>query len=120
MDLARCCKAGEIGIEEFCELLGMRPRMTHFLKKGDYVVFPKFGGKDILKLEMIAALDSPEEGDFITVRGSTGPINGNVFVKIQKGECPEYLLIEGDRIGEPGCPTSVYDLVNAYLKKRCA
>ena len=118
MDLARSCEEGQIGIEEFCELLFMRPRRTHFLNIGDYVVSTYFGKEDVLKLERIAKLNYPEKGDFVTTRGSIGPINGNVFIKIQPREHPEYLLIEGDRIGEPTCPTPVYDRVNKHCEGR--
>ena len=114
-DLEKACKQGEIRIADFVELLSMRPRRTHLLKAGDYVVLsPVIGRRDILKIEEIARLDSPESGDFETVRGTTGPINGNVFIKIDKPGFPRYLLIEGDRIGESGCPTPVYDVINEY------
>ena len=121
MDLAKSCEEGQIGIERFCcELLTMRSRRTHFLREGKcYVVSPRFGRSDVVALDKVVKLDSPEKGDFETESGAIGPINGNVFVAFQKGEYPECLLVEGDRIGEPNCPVPVYDLVNDYTRRRC-
>ena len=123
MDLAKSCEEGQLRVEEFCELLGMRPRRTHLLDTGDYVVLTPTSMEDayrgnVLAVEKIVGLDLSEKGDFVTTRGTIGPINGNVFVKIQKGKSPRCLLIEGDRIGEPNCPVPVYDLVNKYVKSR--
>lgn len=123
MDLKKSFKEGRIEISDFCELLGMRPRRTHLLDVGDYVVLSCIGAEDVyrrnvLTVERIVGLDSPEKGDFETAQGTTGPISGNVFIKIQKGKSPTYLLIEGDRIGKPWCPTPVYDLVNKYVESR--
>ena len=129
MDIGKSCKDGRIEISDFCELLGIRPRRTHLLDVGDYVVFTPTSQEEVyrgenacigavVEVEEIAELDSPERGDFVTTRGTIAPINGNVFVKIQKGKSPRYLLIEGDRIGESGCPKPVYDLVNRYLESR--
>ena len=123
MDLAKSCEEGQVRVEDFCELLGMRPRRTHLLDTGDYVVLTPTNMVDayrgtVLAVEKIAELDSPEKGDFVTTRGTIGPMNGNVFVKIQKDKPPKCLLIEGDRIGEPGCSVPVYDLVNKYVENR--
>mgnify|MGYP001582356724 CR=1 FL=1 len=123
IDLAKSCEEGQVRIEEFCELLGTRPRRTHLLDTGDYVVLTPTDMKDtysgnVLAVEKIDRLDSPEKGDFVTTRGTIGPMNGNVFVKIQRGKFPICLLIEGDRIGEPACPIPVYDLVNKYLESK--
>ncbi len=129
MDMEKSCEKGRIEISDFCELLGMRPRRTHLLDVGDYVVLTPTSQEEVyraenacrgaaLVLEEIAKLNFPERGDFVTTRGTIAPINGNVFVKIGEGESPRYLLIEGDRIGEAGCPTPVYDLVNRYLESR--
>ena len=123
MDLAKSCEEGQVRVEDFCELLGMRPRRTHLLDTGDYVVLTPTNMVDayrgtVLAVEKIAELDSPEKGDFVTTRGTIGPMNGNVFVKIQKDKSPQCLLIEGDRIGEPGCSVPVYDLVNKYVENR--
>ena len=123
MDLAKSCEEGQLRVEEFCELLGMRPRRTHLLDTGDYVVLTPTSMEDayrgnVLAVEKIVGLDSSEKGDFVTTRGTIGPINGNVFVKIQKGKSPRCLLIEGDRIGEPNCPVPVYDLVNKYVESK--
>ena len=127
MDIGESCKGGSIEISDFCRLLGMRPRSTHFLDVGDYVVLAPatqeelYRGENacrgaVLEVEEIAGLDSPERGDFVTMRGTIAPINGNVFIKIQEGKSPTYLLIQGDRIEESCCPAPVYDLVNEYLK----
>jgi hypothetical protein len=115
--LERSCKKGVLKIEEFIELLGTGVRRTHFLEVGDYALSVRFNN-DVIITDRIAKLNSPEKGDFLTVRGATGPISGNVFIKINKKDFPKYLLIEGDKIGEPGCPTPVYDLVNEYIKSR--
>ena len=129
-DLAKSCKTGRIELSAFCELLGsMRPRRTHLLDKGDYVVLTPISAEDVFRaenacrgavliVEEITELDAPERGDFVTSRGTDGPINGNVFIKIQKDNFPRYLLIEGDRIEESNCPVSVYDLVNKYINAR--
>ncbi|MDP2947756.1 MAG: hypothetical protein Q8N88_06600 [Nanoarchaeota archaeon] len=129
MDIGKSCKEGRIEISDFYELLGMRPRRTHFLDVGDYVVLTPTSQEEVyrgenacrgavLEVEEIAELDSPERGDFVTIRGTIAPINGNVFVKVQKDKSPRYSLIEGDRIGEAGCPMPVYDLINKYVESR--
>jgi len=121
MSLERYCKEGKIEIGQFFEFVAWRmPRRTHLLDAGDYVVIPHPYQKDHVDVEEIAGLDSPERGDFVTVRGTTGPINGNIFIKINKGRYPEHLLIEGESIGKPTCPVPVYDLINEYLENRCS
>jgi hypothetical protein len=97
-----------------------RPVRTHYLDTGDYAVLSCVCKEDVLSLERIERLNFPEQGDFITVLGTTGPINANVFIKLYNEKFPKYLLIEGDKIGEPNCPVPVYDLVNKYLEKRCS
>jgi hypothetical protein len=120
MDLEQSCREGRIRIREFFEFVaGRRAYRTHLLDVGDCVVSPCFGREDVLALERISGLDSPEKGDFVTEGGITGPIRGNVFVKIKKGHFPEYLLIEGDGVGEPHCPVPAYDLVRKYVEERC-
>lgn len=129
MNIGKSCNEGRIEISDFCELLGMRPRRTHFLDVGDYVVFTPTSQEEVyrgenacrgavLEVEEIAELDSPEKGDFVTTRGTIAPINGNVFIKVQKDKSSRYWLVEGDRIGEAGCSTPVYDLINKYVKSR--
>ena len=124
MNLAKKCKEGTIKTDEFFEFAAwQRPRRTHLLDTGDYVVLTPTSMEDayrgnVLAVEKIVGLDLSEKGDFVTTRGTIGPINGNVFVKIQRGKSPRYLLIEGDRIGEPNCPVPVYDLVNKYVESR--
>ncbi len=126
MDLEKSCKQGRIPVNDFCELLGMRPMRTHLLDTGDYVILTiltcvseeYINGQKALALEKITSLDSPEKGDFMTDKGTTAPINGNVFIKIQKKRYPEYLLIEGDRVGEANCPIPVYDFVNKYMQSK--
>ncbi len=122
MDLAGRLKEGSMPVAEFFGVIvGQRAWRTHVLKKGDYLVGTCFGRDDVVRAERLAKLDSPEIGDFRTVGGTTGPISGNVFIKINpKGEYPPYMLVEGDRIGEPNCPAPVYGLVSDYLKRRCA
>lgn len=120
MDLGKSCEKGKIGIDEFFEFaVWQRPRRTHLLDIGDYVVFSHPYKRDHVDIEKIFELDFPEKGDFLTNRGSIGPINGNVFIKINRGGFPHYLLVEGDRIGEPACPIPVYKRLNSYVKRRC-
>ncbi len=116
MDLEKSCEKGAINMNEFFEFIaGRRVYRTHLLDRGDYVVIPHSAREDVLVLEKIAELDSPEKGDFATVDGTTGPINGNIFIRIDKKGFPKYLLIEGDEINERHC--SVYNLVNKHLEK---
>lgn len=121
MDLKESCEKGRIEINNFFEfVVRQRPIRTHCLDSGDYVVLPHPYQEDHVDVEKIVGLNSPERGDFVTDRGTTGPISGNVFIKVNKGDIPKYLLIEGDRIGEPTCPVPVYDLINKYLENRCS
>ncbi|MBI2558912.1 hypothetical protein HYW20_06335 [Candidatus Woesearchaeota archaeon] len=117
MNLVERCKEGGMEVGEFFEFaVSQRPRRTHLLDVGDYVVISNPFKKDQVDIESIAGLDSLEKGDFITVKGITGPISGNVFIKMNKGKSPEYLLIEGDGVtGENG---SVYDSMKEYLVNR--
>ena len=117
MNLVERCKEGKTSIGEFFEFaVSQRPRRTHLLAMGDYAVLPHPFRTDQVNIEKIAKVDSPEKGDFVTSKGTIGPISGNVFIKINKGKYPEYLLMEGDRVtGENG---SVYDSVKKYLESR--
>lgn len=116
MELEKLCEKGAINMNEFFEFIaGRRVYRTHLLDRGDYVVIPHSAREDILVLEKIAELDSPEKGDFATIDGTTGPINANVFIRIGKEGFSEHLLIEGDKMNERHC--SVYNLVNKYLDK---
>lgn len=124
MNLEEKCKEGRIEIDKFFEFIESKMAVrTHALDIGDYVVLAFPYQEDHVDVERIAELDSPEKGDFVTVQGTTGPISGNVFIKINKGkgrkfpEHPEYLFIIGDRVtADTG---SVYELLNKYLARRC-
>ena len=111
--IEQACKEGKIGIKDFSEFLIWKiPRRTHILDVGDYVVHPHHTEKDIICIEKIAELDSPEKGDFVTTKGTTGPINGNIFIKIEKNKSPYNILLEGDNVGKDN---PVYSLVKEYL-----
>jgi hypothetical protein len=124
MDLEKRCEEGTIGIGEFFEFaVCKRPVRTHALGKGvhtsnegDYAVLPYVLRDDLLALEKVTKLNCPEKGDFTTAKGTTGPINGNIFIKIKKGKFPEYLLIEGDNLSRGS--GSVYGLMQKYLGER--
>lgn len=117
MSLEEDCKKGEIKIWDFTELLGTIPRRTHLLEKGDFAVRTCVGREDIVAVEEIVELNSPEEGDFTTDKGTTGPISGNVFIKIQKGDSPKYFIIEGDKVGEVNYQDPIYDLVRNFIEQ---
>ena len=120
IDIENSCKKGKIGIEDFFEFIAWKiPRRTHFLDVGDYVVMAHPYRPDHVDIEKIAELNFPEKGDFITNKGTMGPISGNVFIKPNNKRYTAHLLIEGDRIGEPTCPALVYKAINNYLKKWC-
>jgi len=110
--IEQACKEGKIGIKDFSEFLIWKvPRRTHILDIGDYVVHPHHTEKNIVCIEKIAELDSPEKGDFVTAKGSTGPIQGNIFIKIDKNRFPYHALLVGDSADN----NSVYSLVKEYL-----
>jgi hypothetical protein len=107
--IEQACKEGKIGIKDFFKFTAWKmPLRAHILDAGDYVILPHHTEKNILLIEKIAELDSPEKGDFVTSKGTTGPISGNIFIKLAKNK-PDYMLIEGDNINH------VYSLVNKYL-----
>lgn len=116
MSLEQRCKEGTIGIKELFEfVVGRRAWRTHLLDPGDYVVLPPIFNEDPLAIEEIAELDYLEKGDFITKKGTTGPINNNIYIKITNEGSLQYTLIEGDRVNaESG---GVYELINEYIKK---
>jgi len=120
MNIKESCEQGRIEIGFLSEHLAWtRPTRIHLLKVGDYALVSLPHIKDYVRAEKVEELDSPEKGDFLTVRGTTGPINGNVFIKVNdKNKYPPYMIIEGDRIEDPNCPAPVYDLVNEYLRNR--
>ena len=117
MNLAKQCEEGRIGIDEFIQFaLCKRPMRTHVLKEGDYVVMPDPLPRAQLLIEQVARIDYPEPGDFQTDKGTTGPISGNVFVKLNSPSIyPLPALLEGDRMDRGR--GSVYDSVNRYLER---
>ena len=118
MDLEKRCKEGSIPVNEFFQfVVGAIPRRTHYLDVGDYVVIARPYQEDHINVEEIVGLNSPEKGNFITVQGTTGPISGNVFIKIDKKGFPKYLLIEGDNVDIGN--RAVYDVLDNYLRERC-
>ena len=120
MNLAKKCKEGTIKTDEFFEFAAwQRPRRTHLLNVGDYVVLSDIFQEDKLVIEKIAQLDYLEAGDFLTDKGTTGPISGNVFIKVDRKLISHRgtTLIEGDRLNYG--PGSVYYSINKYLENRC-
>jgi len=106
-----------MGMDEFFQFaVSKRPLRTHLLSKGDYAVLPHPFRTDRAYIEKIAELDSPEKGNFVTSKGTTGSISRNVFIIIKKGKYPEYLLVEGDKV--TGYNGSVYDSVRKYLESK--
>lgn len=115
-NLVQRCRQGSMPIKEFFEYAVWQvPRRTHLLKVGDYVVSPHPTQEDVIVLDRIAELDSPEKGDFVTERGASGPINGSVFVYLDKNNYHPAMLIEGDRLYTG--KDSVADSLRRYLEK---
>jgi len=107
MTLRQICKKGNISVQDFIDFCAFKPaRRTHLLEVGYFLVASSLTGED-LKIEEIAEFDYLGENDFRTVKGITGPISGNIFIKLcgKKG----YEIIEGDRpyLGEG----SVYNMI---------
>lgn len=93
--LKQRCLEGKIPIDEFIYFGAFaKTKKTSLLKVGDYLVSPSMSGTS-LDIEEIAELNYLEQGDFRTVKGTTGPISGNVFIKIGKRD--KSSLIEGDK-----------------------
>lgn len=55
------------------------------------------GYESFFMAEKISKLNYPKKGEFITIEGTTGPIKGNLFIKIQKNKPSIYWLIDGRR-----------------------
>ncbi len=104
------CREGNIPTREFIDFCAFKPSMrTTCLYVGDYLVMPSLtGGLDI---EEVAELGYLEPGDFRTVKGTTAPISGNIFIGFDKRG---YRVIEGDRI-DTG-PSSVYETVKLWQR----
>ncbi len=117
MNLAKRCNEGRIGFDEFIQFaLGKRSMRTHALKEGDYVVMADPVPRGRLLIEQVSKLDYLEVGDFLTSRGTSGPISGNVFIKVDNSlNPPRYELIEGDRLDKGH--GSVSHSVNRYLER---
>lgn len=53
-----------------------------YLKKGDYLLLPavdkseEYGYESFFMAEKISKLNYPKEGDFTTIKGTTGPNKG--------------------------------------------
>ena len=111
-------KEGRVQIEDLFQVLLHRTYRTHILREGDYVlsspIFPEHE-PGILEAEKVRQVDYPEPGDFITDKDSTGPISGNVFVRVDENHFPPVFIMEGDHIGKPKHRCRVYDTVNKYL-----
>jgi hypothetical protein len=113
------CRAGEISVKEFVDFAQFKPAFrTHCLDVGDFVVRPSLFKKGVLEIEKIAELEYLGEHDFRTVNGTTGPISGNLFIKInKKGDnfIGGYTIIEGDRPYTG--PGSVYQAVRQWRER---
>jgi hypothetical protein len=122
-DIGRCLRQGKIGMEGFIGFVGTQRPMNHqLLKVGDYVAVPNPLRADSIDLEKVAEIDYLERGDFRTSKGTTGPLRGNVFVRVERtrnstGTYVKYSLIEGDQVTKD---TEVYRLAREYQESQAA
>lgn len=112
MKLKQRCKEGHMSTQEFVEFASFKPvARTHLLDAGDYLVTPAVT-RPGLDIEMIDELDYLGEHDFRTVKGTVGPISGNIFIKL--GETGQDMIMEGNRPYHG--PGSVYEAVRILQK----
>jgi len=105
-------------MHEFAKFaVGKSAFRTHCLDVGDYVISASPVGKEELHIEKIAELGYAGENDFRTVRGTTGPISGCIFIKLRDKRkiIMTPALIEGD--SPYTGPGSVYRAVNQWVKR---
>lgn len=116
MNIEQRCKQGKMSVAEFIAFARCKPLFrTHCLEEDiSYFLYPDIFDDQILRLEKVTELDYLEKGDFITSKNTTGPISGNVFIKI--GSNNQHMLIEGDRPYKG--KDSIYEAVVNYLKNR--
>ena len=69
-----------------------------------------YTGKGGLRTEEVKVVDYIDPGDFLTKGGTTGPISGNIFLRLVPGADP--ILLMGDRISTG--QGSVHDYLNMY------
>jgi hypothetical protein len=86
---------------------------TSVLTTNDYLVLPDVLGKDKLRLEKIAKLNSPEQGDLVTVCDTDSSIQGNVYVQIIPSESAIFIAI-GERVYTG--VHSVHQTIRDFLK----
>ena len=105
MSLDQHCREGHLEDSEFVQLVAHQtPVGTEHLARGDYLIAPEMF-RSGFRAERIVQLGIGAEHDFRTVRGTTGPIEGNVYIKLPKpGQVSTPILIRGDRAhgAEPG------------------
>ena len=122
-DIERCLRQGKMGMEGFIGFASTQRPMNHqLLKIGDYVAVPNPLRADSVDLERVTEIDYLEKGDFCTSDGTTGPIRGNVFVRVERtrnstGTYVKYSLIEGDQVTKD---TEVYKLARKYWESQAA
>ncbi|MEK6895725.1 MAG: hypothetical protein AABX48_04355 [Nanoarchaeota archaeon] len=121
MNLPELCIKGEVNAEDFIKLIRKdfpAPHRTNILSKGDYALIRNSLNRRIVKLERVEEIDYLEHGDFLTENGTTGPIRGNVFVKIDSKSPYGYILMEGDDVSRGN--GSAYDQILDYLERKVA
>lgn len=113
MRLDQICKKGEIKIDEFIRNTIRSPvsGIGH-LNVGDFLIISIGIKEDVLNLEKVTELDYLEHGDFLTEKGTTGPYNGNLFLKLNKDGTPRFIEGEHPYKGEG----SVYEALYNYLR----
>mgnify|MGYP001568329193 FL=1 len=122
MNLPELCIKGEVTAEDFITLMKKDfpvPHRTNILSKGDYALVRNPVNKRIVRFERVEEIDYLEHGDFLTENGTTGPIKGNVFVKIDSEERPRgYLFMEGDDVSAGHSNGSIYGQIRDYLESQ--
>ena len=112
MSIDQHCLEGNIPAEEFIDFLsGHEPMDPNKVKRGDYLVSPPgWTGKGGLRTEEVKVVGHIESGDFLTKGGTTGPISGNIFLRLVP-EADPLLLMGGTVYGGPG---SVHEYLGMY------
>ena len=112
--LKQRCAKGKISVKEFFDFCAFKPAVrTCLLEVGDFLVTPN-PVKPGLNIERITDIDYLERGDFRAADGTTGPISGNIFIKL--GKRRDYMIVEGDRpYAGPGSVAYAVKMVRALL-----
>ena len=119
MDLMKSCEDGQISVKDFLAILERDMpapmRAQHLVQEGDYALTINSLVPNVIAFERVAAVNSPERGDFVTDKGTSGPIQGGVFLSRKLRTMRPYTLLEGDRVN-PG-QGSVYDQIRGYQSR---